>query len=258
METTTGNIPCDEITVRRHLSIACRLFAYFGWTDLGATHLSARLQGSLKDGFLINPRNLWLGEMREHLLYHSNAGDENNPSEHASSDAGIGIPIHQAIYKARKDINCILHTHTIAGIAVSMQTTGLQMLSNHAAMFFGRVGYHQTCLEEEECAAIAGNLADYNAMILRNHGLLVCGRNIPEAFVRIHLLERACKEQLAGQMTGVPLLQVQEEVCIAISNQADELISSHANAMWSALSRLVEQSLNGVYETMEHSQNSEV
>ena len=223
----------NEAVVRRDLAIACRLFAYFGWTDLGAAHLSAQFDGR-EPGFFINPRGGWLGETKAKSLFRCSQYQ----SQSSVQENGVGVDIHRAIYSAREDVHCVLHTHTTASIAVSMQEGGLQQLSQHAAMFFERLAYHETSVVDES-NAIVRDLAAYNAMILRHHGLLVCGNSVPEAFVRMHLLQRACEEQLAGQMTGAVLVPMTNEICQAISDQADMLIGSHANAAWPALSRLV-------------------
>ncbi|MEK6286558.1 MAG: class II aldolase/adducin family protein [Acidobacteriota bacterium] len=236
-----GETHDDEAAIRHDLVTACRLFARFGWTDLGATHLSTRLKGSLEERFIINPHGCWLGAMREDLLYRHSLRAENDCLRQGEQKEGVGVAIHSAIYTARKDIHCVLHTHTTAGIAVSMQESGLQMLSNQAAMFFGKLAYHEARLGEDEPAGTARDLAKNDAMILRHHGLLVCGRNVPEAFVRMHLLQRACESQIAGQMAGVPLLPMLTEVCVAISGQADALIHHHASAVWPTLSHLVSQ-----------------
>ena len=113
-----------------------------------------------------------------------------------------GFVIHSAIHMARRDVQCIMHTHTVAGMAVAALQTGLLPISMYALGYFERVAYHDfegPSLDLEERQRLASNLGDKNVLILRTHGLLTCGQTVAQAFVRMFRLERACQVQLSAQ-----------------------------------------------------------
>jgi ribulose-5-phosphate 4-epimerase/fuculose-1-phosphate aldolase len=118
-----------------------------------------------------------------------------------ATDYGInqaGYVIHSAVHAARHDVDCVIHTHTLAGMAVSAMKTGLLPLAQ-SAMRFGDVAYHDyegPALNLEERARLVADLGDREAMILRNHGLLTVGPSIPESFNNMFRLERACQLQV--------------------------------------------------------------
>ena len=119
-----------------------------------------------------------------------------------------GHAIHTSVFKNRDDLNFSLHTHTRAGIAVSTMHCGLLPLCQQANQIMGNVAYHEYGLSvatDEECARIGRDLGDKHAMILLNHGLLVCGTNIPEAFLLLYNLEIACKVQVDALASGQAL-----------------------------------------------------
>ena len=104
-----------------------------------------------------------------------------------------GFVIHSAIHRGRPDVACVIHTHTPAGMAVSAMKCGLLPLTQNA-MFFSGVGYHGY-----EGPAV--DLGEHVAMVLRNHGLLAVGSTIPEAFITMYWLERACQAQVFALQT---------------------------------------------------------
>ena len=117
-----------------------------------------------------------------------------------------GYAIHSAIYQARPEVNAIFHLHTPASIAVSAQEQGLLPVSQHAYHFYERIGYFEydslTLHQSTQGADIAKKLIkDHPILILRNHGTLVCGKTLQEAFFYQYHLERACQVQclLNGQ-----------------------------------------------------------
>jgi ribulose-5-phosphate 4-epimerase/fuculose-1-phosphate aldolase len=109
------------------------------------------------------------------------------------------------------------------------------MYSIHAAMFYQRLGFYRAKIGENEAKAWTQALKTYNAMLLCHHGMLVCGRNAPEAFVRLHLLQKACEEQLACQNSGAEYFTLDSDLCTAISEQTERRLSDHANTVWGGL-----------------------
>jgi ribulose-5-phosphate 4-epimerase/fuculose-1-phosphate aldolase len=119
-----------------------------------------------------------------------------NATEYGINQAGYVI--HSAVHAARHDVDCVIHTHTLAGMAVSAMKTGLLPLAQ-SAMRFGDIAYHDyegPALNLDERARLVADLGDREAMILRNHGLLTVGPSIPESFNNMFRLERACQLQV--------------------------------------------------------------
>jgi ribulose-5-phosphate 4-epimerase/fuculose-1-phosphate aldolase len=146
---------------------------------------------------------------------------------------------------ARPDLMCVMHTHTQAGIAVSAMREGLLPLSQHALKFYGRIAYHGyegIALDLDERDRLVNDLGpEHKAMILRNHGLLVGGSSIPEAFHMIYMLERACSAQIAALSCGREIVLPPEEVCTHTSAQFHGMENDeHYGWMWQTALRLIE------------------
>jgi ribulose-5-phosphate 4-epimerase/fuculose-1-phosphate aldolase len=126
-----------------------------------------------------------------------------------------GTVIHTAIHLARHDVGCVMHTHTVAGVAVACQAGGLLPISQHALQFYNRIGYHDyegIALLDEEKPRLVHDLGTHNALILRNHGLLTACPTIAETFSAMFNLERACQVQIAAMAGGAALHPVREDV----------------------------------------------
>ena len=182
---------------RVDLAAAYRLVHLYGMDEMIANHISARVPG--KDGvFYINPYGMLYEQMHASCFIELDL-DGNvvfNPTEYGINQAGFVL--HSAVHRARHDVDCIIHTHTIAGMAVSAMKQGLMPLAQ-TAMRFIDVGYHDyegVAINLEEQQRVVRDLGNREAMILRNHGLLVTGASIAEAFNNIFRLERACQLQV--------------------------------------------------------------
>jgi ribulose-5-phosphate 4-epimerase/fuculose-1-phosphate aldolase len=206
--------PGTESRLRVELAAVYRLLAHFKMTDLIFTHVSARLPGP-DHRMLINPYGLMFDEVTaSSLVTITLEGRPVGSSPHGVNPAGFVI--HSAVHKARPDVTCVLHTHTLAGCAVAAQADGLLPLNQTALEFTGRIGYHEyegIALNLDEQARLVADLGAHPAMILRNHGLLTVGRSPLEAFVRMHNLSRACEIQVAAQSAGRPLVTPHPQVC---------------------------------------------
>jgi ribulose-5-phosphate 4-epimerase/fuculose-1-phosphate aldolase len=237
-------ITTEEWRIRCGLAALYRLVAHFRMTDLIYTHLSARLPGA-DHHFLINKYGVLFHEMRASDLVkidlHGNVLEEEPASRPVNA---AGFTIHSAVHMARADATCVIHTHTAAGIAVSAQKHGLLPISQHALRFYGKLAYHGyegIALDLDERERLVNDLGPHQAMILRNHGLLVCGRTIPEAFYLIYMLERACQAQLAAMTGGAELILPPDEVCERTAAQYDRLDAlEHYKMVWQASLRLIE------------------
>jgi ribulose-5-phosphate 4-epimerase/fuculose-1-phosphate aldolase len=202
--------------VRVQLAACYRLAAHYGWTDLIYTHISARVPGP-NDHYLLNPFGHMFQEITASSLVKVDLdGRKVDPSPHLIQQAGFVI--HSAIHAARPDAHCVLHSHTRAGMALSMLKCGLLPLSQHAMLFHGNVAYHDSegiALDVDERSRLAADLGDRMVMILRNHGTLVVGRTVPQAFVAMWHLEKAMQAQLDAMATQTELTQPSRQVAEA-------------------------------------------
>jgi ribulose-5-phosphate 4-epimerase/fuculose-1-phosphate aldolase len=235
----------DEWQIRCDLAALYRLVAHHRWTDFIYTHLSARLPGP-DHHFLINRYGMNFHEMRASDLVKidldGNVVEEGDLSSKRVNAAGFTI--HSAVHMARPDLMCVVHTHTPAGIAVSAQKEGLLPISQHALKFYGRLAYHGyegIALDLDERERLVADLGQHKAMILRNHGLLVGGTSIPEAFHMIYMLERACAAQVAALSGGQEIVLPPEAVRVHTAEQFRKGENDEHYAMvWDAALRLIE------------------
>jgi ribulose-5-phosphate 4-epimerase/fuculose-1-phosphate aldolase len=202
-----------EWRTRVDLAACYRLVDLFGWSDLINTRITARIPGP-QEQFLINRFGMLYDEVTASSLVKID-GDGNNaePSDQPVNRGGFAIP--STIHRARPDIACVIHTHTIAGCAVSMQQDGLLPLNQHALQVLGDVAYHDyegAGRSEGERARFLADFGGRHIMVLRNHGLFVIGRTIAEAFIATYRMERACAMQLAFQQSGATLYPLSDAV----------------------------------------------
>jgi ribulose-5-phosphate 4-epimerase/fuculose-1-phosphate aldolase len=217
MASTVSTIPtrmsAEEWQTRCDLAACYRLVDLFGWSDLVNTRITARIPGS-HDHFLINPFGLLYDEITASSLVKIDAGGNKvEPADCAINSGGFAIP--SAIHMARPEIMCVIHTHTVAGCAVSMQKNGLLPLNQHALQVISDVAYHDyegTGRNPEERARLLADFGDRHIMVLRNHGLLIVGTSIAAAFVATYRMERACAMQLAFQQSGAAFNPIDEAV----------------------------------------------
>jgi ribulose-5-phosphate 4-epimerase/fuculose-1-phosphate aldolase len=242
------NINSEEWAVRVDLAACYRLIAYFGWDDLVLTHNSARVPGE-PNHFLINPMGLMFNEITaSNLLKMDLDGNLVQPSEYEANRAGYVI--HSAIYIGRPDVQCVIHTHTEADIAVGALEEGLLPLSQWAMRFYNHLGYHDyegVSLDLDERERLQQSIGPHPVLVLRNHGLLATGRNVAEAFSLTYHFERSAEAQLkiqAAAASGAKIVMPPAEVC----EQQSQQFANSGNTPrlggqreWPALLRLVEK-----------------
>ncbi len=236
-------VSAAEWQMRVDLAACYRLIAYFRWTDMIYTHISARVPGE-PDHFLINAYGLMFDEIKA-----SNLVKVDHDGNLLDDPAGLGInpagfTIHSAVHMARRDVDCVLHTHTAAGMAVASQKQGLLPLNQHAMRFHNRIGYHDyegVALDLDERGRLQKNLGDKFVLILRNHGLLTCGRTVREAFDLMYYLQRSCEAQVVAQSTGAELILGSDVVAELVARQFERPERPSARKDWPALTRLLDR-----------------
>ena len=194
-----------ELTLRVELAAAYRLVDHFGWTELIYAHLTARVPGN-DDHFLINRWGLNYDEVTASNLVKIDVDGKAIDQPDAPINYA-GFVIHSAIHMTRSaEAHVVMHTHTLAGMAVAALEDGLRPISMFATAFHGdRLAYHDyegASLYLDERERLVRSLGNAKAMVLRNHGLLTVGRTVPECLLRLYRLERACQVQLAAAAAG--------------------------------------------------------
>ena len=216
-----------EWKTRVDLAAAFRLVDLYAWSDMLATHLSARIPGP-SDHFLINPMGVLFEEMTASDLIKLDI-DGNILSETSRSINPAGYTIHSAIHIGRKDAGCVMHTHTSAGLGVATQKDGLLPLTQMALAVIANTGYHDyegPAFDLEERERLISDLQNLNILILRNHGLLTVGKTIAEAFMWMYRAERACRFQLSFQKAGAEAQEISKSIQEVSIERARKAISS--------------------------------
>ena len=192
---------------RINLAACYRLVAHYGWDDLVDTHISARVPGP-EHHFLINPYGMLYEELDASCLIKVDVDGNTifNASNYGVNAAGFVI--HSAIHMAKHDMDCVAHTHTPAGMAVSAMECGLLPLAQ-TSMRFLHIAYHDfegVADDVGERERLVADLGEHEAMILRNHGLLVVGRTVPATFNLLYRMERACEVQVMALSCNTKLV----------------------------------------------------
>lgn len=231
-----------EWDVRVELAACYRLIAHFRMTDWIYNHISASVPGE-PGHYLVNAFGLMYEEICASNLVKVNT--EGQLVDDVPYDVNpAAFVIHGAIHRARPDAFCVLHTHTAAGVAVSIQADGLLSLSQHAMRFHNRVAYHAfegIALNPDEQKRLIQDVGPKNVLILRNHGLLTMGTSISNAFKEMFFLERACQIQVAALAGDRPLTWPDLQVCEHAASQFDQDSNFLQNRDWNALLRLLDR-----------------
>lgn len=233
----------EEWQTRVDLAACYRLIAMYGWDDLVFTHISARVPGP-EEHFLINAYGLLFEEMTASSLVKVNLqGDVVIDTPHSINPAGFTI--HSAVHEARPDAGCVLHTHTRAGVAVSAQAGGLLAISQISLFPFSSLGYHDyegIALNPEEKPRLIADLGENAFLILRNHGLLTVGANIPDTFLFMYALETACQIQLMAQSSGAELTSIKPQIVDGMKAQIEMVLKGMGGEIaWPALLRKLDR-----------------
>ncbi len=200
-----SGISQQEWALRLDLAGLYRVVHRLGWNDLIFNHVTVRIPGEERH-FLINPFGLRYDEVTASNLVRIDI-DGRVVGESSWPVNAAGFVVHAAVHRHREDAHCVLHTHTREGMAVACKAGGLFHDSFYGAMLDGEVAYHDfegITVHEAEIASLASSLGTRNVMILRNHGLLSCGEDIPSAFFYMWLLQRACETQCDAHSLAGP------------------------------------------------------
>ena len=211
--TVRNSVSAEEWRTRVDLAACYRLVARYGWDDLIFTHITAKIPGT-GDHFLINPYGMLFEEITASSLVKINlAGEKLDDNPHPVNPAGFVI--HSAIHAARPDAKCVLHTHTLNGVAVSAQKGGVLPISQQSIFVLASLAYHDyegVALNDEEKPRLVRDLGDKFFFMLRNHGLLTVAPSIQDAFQLMYTFEAACTIQVRAQSGGGELVPIPQKI----------------------------------------------
>ena len=240
-------VSAAEWRTRVDLAAAYRLVALFGWDDLVFTHISARVPG-VEGQFLINPYGLMFEEMTASCLVR--VDEHGTKLDDSPFDVNpAGFTIHSAVHAARHDAGCVLHTHSLNGVAVSAQKGGVLPLSQHSIFVLSSLGYHDyegVALRDDEKPRLVRDLGERTHLMLRNHGLLTVGPTVADAFLAMYFFETSCTIQVRAQAGGGELLAIDANVIATARQQAAQVTRGlGAQLSWPGLLRRLDRRLPG-------------
>lgn len=237
-----SQVSAEEWALRVDLAAAYRLVALYGWDDLIFTHISARVPGP-EHHFLINPYGMMFEEITASSLVKVDpSGRKVMASPYEINPAGFTI--HSAIHAAREDALCVMHTHSLNGVAVSAQKGGVLPISQQSLFVLASLAYHDyegVALLEDEKPRLVRDLGDKAFLMLRNHGLLTVARNPAEAFLSMYIFEATCMVQVRAQGGG-ELLMIPKPILAGIEQQKKQVLLGMGGGLaWPGLLRRLDR-----------------
>ncbi|MBA4255119.1 MAG: class II aldolase [Polaromonas sp.] len=240
----------DEWQLRCDLAACYRLVALYGWSDLVFTHISAKLPDVVTGGehqFLINPYGLMFDEITASSLIKVDMQCQTLQDTPFPVNPA-GFVIHSAVHEARPEVQCVLHTHTRAGVAVSAQKGGVLPISQQSTFVLASLAYHGyegVAFRDDEKPRLQADMGQANFLVLRNHGLLTVGRSIADAFLSMYTFESACQIQVSAQAGG-ELVQVNPAIVSGVAQAMRVQTGGLGGAfVWPSLLRKVARSSPG-------------
>jgi len=229
-----------ERAARVQLAACYRVFHHLGWTEMIFNHITLRVPGPEKL-FLINPFGLHYSEVTASSLVLVDI--EGNPVRATQWPVNrAGFVIHSAIHASVPEAHCVMHTHTTTGMAVACLREGLSPTNFYAAQLHGGVAYHDfegITVEEGEKTRLVASIGGKRAVILRNHGLLAWGPSLPEAFMTLWTLQRACDVQIASSGAGA-LNPIRRDVFAQTVRESGPGEKRTCDDVFAAMQRLVD------------------
>ncbi len=243
-------VSAEEWQARVDLAACYRLVADFGWSDLVFTHITARVPGT-EDQFLINPYGMMFDEITASSLVKIDL-DGNKVEETPFLINPAGFTIHSAIHAVRHDAQCVLHVHSINGVAVSAQKEGVLPLSQQSIFVLSSLAYHDyegVALNADEKPRLVADLGDKTYLMLRNHGLLTLGKTVADAFLNMYIFESACMIQIRAQSGGGELVRIPETIIRGAQQQAKSVTKAQGGMLaWPGLLRRLDR-IDSSYRT---------
>jgi len=206
---------------RIDLAAALRWAARLGLNEGICNHFSLAVPGE-QDRFLINPQGLHWSEITPADLVMTDSDGAVIEGRHQVEATAFFI--HGRIHRGRVNAACVLHTHMPYATALAISDGGrLEWASQNALRFYGRVAYDECynglVLDAEEGDRICAQIENADALFLANHGVIVCGDSVAQAFDDLYYLERACMVQVLAERAGRKLKLVPESIAALTGRQ---------------------------------------
>ncbi len=175
-----------------------------GQDDFTRGHISVRLPEN-PALFFMKPHSIGLDEITmDNILIIDLDGNVAAGTARRHSE----VYIHSEIFKARADVNCVLHTHPPYSIALSGSGRPLRCMSQPSALFYGELGRYEDTINlirsKELGAGVARALGRGRGVLLKHHGVVVAGASIEEVVISVIMLENAAMIQLVTEAAGTP------------------------------------------------------
>jgi ribulose-5-phosphate 4-epimerase/fuculose-1-phosphate aldolase len=254
MNTNTSSVQsrvsAEEWSTRVDLAACYRAIAMMGWDDLVFTHVTAKIPGT-DNQFLINPYGFMFEEITASSLVKIDlSGNKLDDNPHPINPAGFVI--HSAIHGARHDAACVLHVHSLNGVAVSAQVNGVLPISQQSIFVLSNLAYHDyegVALNDDEKPRLVKDLGNKNFLMLRNHGLLTLAPTIADAFLLMYLFEVACTIQVRAQSGGGELIPIPSSIIAGARKQSAQVTQGLGGALvWPGLLRRLQKRFPGFDE----------
>lgn len=253
IESIRGQVSPEEWQTRVDLAAAYRLVATYGWDDIVFTHITAKVPGSESgsEEFLINPYGQMFEEISASSLVKINIkGEKIMESPFPINPAGFLI--HSCVHEARPDAKCVMHTHSLNGVAVSAQKDGVLPISQQSLYVLSALAYHDyegVALQDAERPRLAKDLGDAIFLMLRNHGLLTVAGSIADAFLAMYIFEAACMVQVRALAGNRELIPIPKEI-LAGAEQMRQAVTHGLGGMlaWPGLLRKLDRTMPGYAE----------
>ena len=223
--------------LRAKVATACRIIAREGYVDLTLGHVSARDPGA---------RRIWIKRKGPAL-------DEVEPADVIALDLddpeALSLPVyhlesvmHTEVYRARPDVNSVIHGHPLYGTALGATDAHLQILTHDAVLFADGVGVFEDgpnlVTDPARGAQVAAALGRRRAALLRNHGVVIAGEDVRWAVLAAVVLERAVRFQTIAQSLGrLDPISPEEARALLPKKYRSEFMDEY----WSAWERQIEQ-----------------
>lgn len=232
-----------EWQARCELAAAHRLVAHFVFVDLTYNHISVRVPGE-PDHFLVKADNVFMEQVSaSNLVKYDIEGNQVMESDYKASPAAYNL--HAAVLRHRPEIMAAVHTHSPANLAVSAQKGGLLPLTQQATRFYGRMARYANEYDDttyEGAGHLAETLGEHWVMLMQNHGALVCGSTLPEAYIYHHFFELACRAQIGAQSGGGELVEIEHDVAVERAKKFGRIGAYDSSSRdWVASMALVEK-----------------
>lgn len=250
IDSVKGRVSPEEWQTRVDLAAAYRLVAMYGWDDIVFTHITAKVPGakSGQEEFLINPYGQMFEEISASSLVKINIkGEKVMESPFPINPAGFLI--HSCVHEARDDAKCVMHTHSINGVAVSCQKDGVLPISQQSLYVLASLAYHNyegVALNDAERPRLVADLGDNIFLMLRNHGLLTVAGSIADAFLAMYIFEAACMVQVRALAGNRELIPIPDQI-LAGAQQMKEQVTHGLGGMlaWPGLLRKLDRHMPG-------------